>query len=146
MRIEYPKFNLQNIKIDVNKILALLSSVEKNSDEAVKWFRLAKARGVPLPDELLTASGVGASMNKSSTVKKTDNLIQAIQQRLTDLSYNPGPADDLYGKRTWKAIVAFQQKNGLEPDGQATVELLEALKNASWKSGQAYLTCGAQKM
>ena len=105
--------------------------VSKNKDEAVRWFRLAKAQGVLVSHQLLTESGIDSSLNQSGTVKKSDHLIQDIQQRLINLGYNPGAADGLYGKKTRNAIIAFQQKNDLEPDGLATVRLLEALNNLS---------------
>lgn len=105
--------------------------VSKSTDEAVRWFRLAKAQGVPVPDQLLTQSGIEASLKKGSTPAKPENMTQEIQQRLINLGYNPGPADGLYGKKTRVAIIDFQNKNGLEPDGLASIEVLEALKNVS---------------
>lgn len=103
--------------------------VAKNTDEAVRWFRLARAQGYPVPDQMLTQSGIEASLKEGNTAKKRENLVQEIQQRLISLGYKPGPADGLYGKKTRNAIIAFQQKSGLKPDGQATVRLLEALKS-----------------
>lgn len=105
--------------------------VSANTDEAVRWFRLAKAQGVSVPNQFLTQSGIEGSLIKNGTPKKSDDLIQDIQKRLTNLGYNPGTADGLYGKKTRNAIIAFQQKNGIEPDGLVTVRLLEALKNLS---------------
>ena len=103
--------------------------VSKDTDEALRWFRLAKAQGVPIPNQLLTQSGIEVSFKKSSPSKKSDNLIQDIQQRLINLGYSPGPPDGIYGEKTRMAIIAFQQKNGLKPDGLATANVLEALKN-----------------
>ncbi len=105
--------------------------VPKNTEEAVSWFRLAKAQGIAVSDQLLTPRGVEAYFNKSRQVRNQDDLVKDIQQRLIRLGYNPGPADGLYGAKTRAAIIAFQKRNGLPADGLATAALLEALKSAS---------------
>lgn len=48
----------------------------------------------------------------------TKDQIKALQVRLTNLLYDPGPADGLWGARTEKALKAFQANNGLTPDGK----------------------------
>ena len=107
--------------------------VPKNTNEAVRWFRLAKAQGLPISNQLLSVSGVESSFSKSKSRKPKQqmNLVREIQQRLTNLEYNPGPVDGLFGKKTRTAIQEFQLKAGLSPDGLATFELLEALKKSS---------------
>lgn len=49
--------------------------------------------------------------------------VAGIQSRLSYLGYNPGPADGIYGKRTARAIRAFQKDHGLQVDGQITTAL-----------------------
>jgi peptidoglycan hydrolase-like protein with peptidoglycan-binding domain len=50
-----------------------------------------------------------------------------IQQRLTALGYNPGPADGTLGPRTRTAIQAFQRARGLGGDGVTSPALQRAL-------------------
>ncbi len=40
-----------------------------------------------------------------------------LEQRLTDLSYRPGPVDGVFDKRTRNAVVAFEKWEGLKRDG-----------------------------
>jgi putative cell wall-binding protein len=46
-----------------------------------------------------------------------------IEQRLTDLSYRPGPIDGVYDKRTYQAVLAFQKWEGLARDGVVGVNV-----------------------
>lgn len=53
-----------------------------------------------------------------------------IQTRLAELGYKPGPADGAFGEGTSKAIIAFQQNNGLVPAGLPTPSVMDALRFA----------------
>ena len=44
--------------------------------------------------------------------------VLAIQKRLTELGYRPGALDGVYGPQTVSAVVAFQNDEGLVPDGE----------------------------
>jgi peptidoglycan hydrolase-like protein with peptidoglycan-binding domain len=57
-------------------------------------------------------------------------MVREIQQLLTDLGYTPGPVDGLYGKKTRAAIQAFQVDKNLDPNGQATQQILDALRQS----------------
>ena len=56
------------------------------------------------------------------------------QTLLTQLGYNPGPIDGLYGGKTRRAIEAFQREQGLVPDGQTSYELIASLQLAASKA------------
>ena len=43
--------------------------------------------------------------------------VTKIQQRLKQYGYMDAPADGIYGQATYEAVVWFQRKNGLKPDG-----------------------------
>lgn len=62
-------------------------------------------------------------------IRDIKSLVRAIQQQLRDLGYEPGSADGIAGRKTREAIVAFQAANGLDIDGQPTVELLGQLRD-----------------
>lgn len=45
------------------------------------------------------------------------NDYAAIQQKLIDAGFDPGPVDGVWGQKTLDAVVAFQKAKGLTPDG-----------------------------
>src|SRR5437879_584812 len=55
--------------------------------------------------------------------------VQAVQQRLIDLHYDPGPADGNFGQATMYAVQAFEKLNGFGPDGRVTAAEQTALAN-----------------
>ncbi len=57
------------------------------------------------------------------------NLVAKIQRALKRLGYRPGLADNMVGKRTFSAIVAYQRRSGLKPNGKASLELLKHIQS-----------------
>src|SRR4051794_9847744 len=53
--------------------------------------------------------------------------VQALQQRLSDLGFDPNGIDGNFGPGTEKAVRAFQQAKGLGVDGKAGPDTLAAL-------------------
>lgn len=51
----------------------------------------------------------------------------AVQRRLSDLGFEPGPIDGLMGPRTRKAVSAFQRANSLSPNGRLNAKTLNTL-------------------
>ena len=56
-----------------------------------------------------------------------DAQVEAVQRRLTELGYEPGPADGLMGPRTRDAIRALQRDRGLPRSGRIDAATMEAL-------------------
>jgi murein L,D-transpeptidase YcbB/YkuD len=56
--------------------------------------------------------------------------VTEVQQILTDLGYDPGGVDGIYGPQTEAAVVAFQQANDLETDGIVGTLTTAALNEA----------------
>ncbi|WP_317854962.1 spore cortex-lytic enzyme [Chakrabartyella piscis] len=54
-------------------------------------------------------------------------LVRQTQQRLSELGYYRGIVDGIYGSKTYEAILAFQQANGLVADGIAGTATLSVL-------------------
>ena len=54
-----------------------------------------------------------------------------IQQRLQDLGYYEGAIDGAAGRATREAIEAYQQDQGVTPDGKPTADLREFM----WRNG-----------
>ena len=50
-----------------------------------------------------------------------------LQSRLQELGYYAGEVDGQFGNGTKEAVVAFQAKNGLDPDGMAGPDTLNLL-------------------
>ena len=55
------------------------------------------------------------------------NLVRAIQQRLKELGFDPGPIDGIYGLKTRNGIMGFQRSNKLKVDGKISNELIKEL-------------------
>lgn len=53
--------------------------------------------------------------------------VAAIQRRLKELNFDPGPADGVFGLGTTYAVQGFQKLNGMEPTGEVTSEVEAAL-------------------
>jgi TPR repeat protein len=115
------------------------TGVPQSDREALRWFRMASAQGVAVDNRLLSESGIQAyaegarrrAEQSQAERPAQQGLVREIQQRLTTLGFEPGPVDGLFGQKTRAAIVAFQRQKGLEPDGRASAQMLEALKNVS---------------
>ena len=55
--------------------------------------------------------------------------VRVLQNRLIQLGYTPGSPDGAYGNKTRAAVLEFQKKNGLSPDGIAGAYTVAALNN-----------------
>ncbi len=55
--------------------------------------------------------------------------VAAIQRRLTELHFDPGASDGVYGLATFYAVQAFQKLHGVDPTGEVTPTLQAALAN-----------------
>lgn len=58
-----------------------------------------------------------AALTADLTIGSTGDEVVAVQQRLTELGYDPGPVDGYYGYVTQSAVMLFQAVNGLYVDG-----------------------------
>jgi localization factor PodJL len=59
------------------------------------------------------------------------DLIARTQTLLTDLGYDPGPADGVMGDQTRRAIVSYQRAAGLEPGGALNARLVARLEQSA---------------
>ena len=71
-------------------------------------------------------SGNYASLRKGAS----GDRVKIMQQALIKLKYLSGKADGKFGKQTQAAVIAFQKKQNLDPDGVAGKKTLTALEKA----------------
>lgn len=105
--------------------------VFENFDAILKYNRsTAYALAVSmLSDEAAGRSGAVAALWPREDRPLALEERKALQQALTERGYNPGPIDGIIGAGTKRALRAWQQDNGLPPDGYASSAILEALKS-----------------
>ena len=90
----------------------------------LREHRWAAAALAALIIVLFTFQAFGAAaLNKGSRGSE----VRRLQERLTELGYEPGTADGVYGNATYLAVLLFQSRNGLEMDGAAGAKTLEKL-------------------
>ena len=70
----------------------------------------------PAPDDVLERGESGPA-------------VADLQRRLTELRFDPGPADGAFGLGTLYAVQAFQKLNGMAPDGKVGPAVRAALAN-----------------
>lgn len=57
-------------------------------------------------------------------------MVATLQQQLTQLGYNAGPANGIWGDQSARAFQAFQSDHGLKPDGIITSTARAVVENA----------------
>lgn len=58
--------------------------------------------------------------------------VMLLQNRLSEIGYNPGPVDGIFGSLTRNAVIRFQTDRGLKPDG--------IVDSSVWKALVPYIT------
>lgn len=69
--------------------------------------------------------------SEAAAVAPGTSLVTRAQTLLNKLGYDVGPPDGLLGERTRAGIRLFQQRNGLQETGEATIPLLSKLERLS---------------
>lgn len=98
---------------------------------------------------LMLGGGVGkiSTYSQNEVLAKTSiceaatvNEIKSVQQRLKEWGYYKGAIDGIYGSGTRSAVISFQKKNGLTPDGilgPATARAIGISISSSQSSSQS---------
>lgn len=78
---------------------------------------------------ILVISAVQTFLPAGAAYRRGDSgsTVTEIQKRLSAWGYYSGSVDGIYGSATQKAVIAFQQKNGLTADGVVGPATLAAL-------------------
>ena len=87
--------------------------------------------------EATTTTTTEAPTTTTTAAPKVEGLVRgaegeevaALQRRLTDLDFDPGAPDGVFGLGTVYAVQAFQKLQGMEPTGVVTPDVEAALAN-----------------
>jgi peptidoglycan hydrolase-like protein with peptidoglycan-binding domain len=112
------------------------------------WELLRERYNTEVVATALDASGY-SDLTAAAAPDETEGLlrqgdegeeVQAVQQRLLALGYQPGEPDGRYGGQTASAVMAFQKHEGLQRDGVTGAEVLSHLDNPTGAGPRADLT------
>lgn len=106
------------------KLLILLILSTLSGCAAISPHDLAPP--APKADNAKAAPVAGECASDPDTLSQ--DLVKAVQARLTLLGYTPGPIDGVPGDQTHDAVRAYQRDHKLLQDGTITPELLEHIK------------------
>jgi hypothetical protein len=112
------------------KLLEARARLIAATDKAAASVDRQLAREDLLPEEresLLTTQGKIEGIQARVTMASPMTGTRAIQQRLAELGYKPGPIDGIMGPRTRAAIRAFERDTGRPQSGEVSPALIEAL-------------------
>ncbi|MFZ5975196.1 MAG: N-acetylmuramoyl-L-alanine amidase [Bacillota bacterium] len=108
--------------------------------ESMDTFRAAvkEALAVPAPASKppVASKPPAAAYTLKRLLKYDPNLLmrgddaEELQRALKADGFNPGIIDGIFGKRTWRAVIEFQRKHKLVPDGMVGAKTAKAL---GWK-------------
>lgn len=77
-------------------------------------------KNIPVPTE---------SPTRSNSVSTQSSLVRDVQSALADIGFYKGKIDGIYGTGTKTAIMFFQERAGIIPNGEASYDLLSNLKS-----------------
>ena len=77
-----------------------------------------------------TPASLDALDSIPGTTSDQQRKIQTAQLLLAELGYDPGRSDGTLGSKTRAAIIQFQTRAGITPDGQVSDDLLIRLSKA----------------
>lgn len=91
--------------------------------------------GCPYSENASAAESADTTINSNTSKTSTDSsakvskeTIKSVQAALNGLGYTCGKADGIIGKKTKKAIEAYQTDNELTVDGKVSEELIKSLE------------------
>ena len=110
----------QNIETEIAKVS------QKNTITRSVLTQRISLRNVPVPT---------ANPARGNSVAAQSSLVRDVQSALSDIGFYTGKIDGIYGNGTKSAIVSFQQRAGIIPNGEASYDLLSNLKSVQAVTG-----------
>lgn len=87
---------------------------------------------------LIFSAIVGAALgDRALSSGSKGSEVKELQQKLTQLGYQLGKVDGIYGEKTEAAVKRFQKNRGLKADGVAGKETIKELKRLTGESKTA---------
>ena len=134
------KFRLRRIPLFVRSETAVRASLYTdvknrkplNSRSGLSLRTAVFARQCPSAFSASATAAGSTEMEEESTQVlsqkgSTGSEVTKIQTKLKNWGYYSGSIDGVYGEETRKAVISFQRKNGLTPDGVAGTKTLNAM-------------------
>ncbi|MGH6896894.1 MAG: trypsin-like peptidase domain-containing protein [Geminicoccaceae bacterium] len=114
-------------------------ATELRDEIAARLTPAQRARGQELARnwQPSVAAGSEGALERRAEIDRRASRNRAVQQRLADLGYDPGPVDGVVGPSTRAAIRAFQADAGLPVDGEISEGLYAALESAETPKGES---------
>ena len=78
-------------------------------------------------NEVVVPTGGWDAPEQRVDIQDRQTLVRLIQELLIARGYDPGPADGMEGPRTRDAVAQFQQSIGIQPNGEPSQAVLDAL-------------------
>jgi peptidoglycan hydrolase-like protein with peptidoglycan-binding domain len=107
-----------------------ISAAQGNENAAATRDKIAErmtiqqiAKAQKLAREWRPADASAKPSSEGASLSEIE-LIQRIQENLSDLGYDPGPSDGKIGSRTRRAIRQYQKQEGLQVNGEPSQDLL----------------------
>ena len=106
----------------------------KNPQKALQAFEQAKQLGLPLPDTQVLYQRIVSDTARpfATNVPIKAPLIAQAQILLNRQGFDVGMENGELTESTRAAVRAFQQQQGMTPDGEVTLVLIRALSAAAW--------------
>ena len=115
---------------------ASLQHSQKAVKTAVKSIKVTKVSFTENPSTLTTLDSLtNIPVPTSSPIRKRSgaihsSLVREVQSALAGIGLYEGKVDGIYGSATRESIIAYQERAGILPDGEASYGLLTNVKSA----------------
>ena len=83
-----------------------------------------------IPPPIGVAGNLNIARELSNGVKGED--VKAVEQRLTDLKFSPGPVDGTFDAKTGQAVLSFQKQTGLPRTSRVNAETATRMNTAGF--------------
>ncbi len=135
LRYGHTGYSVRVLQTELSKLSHYFGTIDgvygPKTQEAVRNFQRSaniKADGVAGPNTLSKLSDTTKQLKpKTLTMGDRGPEVEALQLKLSKLSYYNGKVDGIFGKITKSAVEAYQKRNKLESNGVANDQTLQHL-------------------
>jgi hypothetical protein len=99
--------------------------------ESGRGSRQGMGQGMGMQQGAMSQSGMTERMQTQMMNRET---IRSVQRRLNQLGYQAGPEDGMMGPQTHRAISAYQNRMGMQPNGVLTPGMVDEMMGPMGKS------------